>query len=193
VSAEELAAEQVATQEVVVADVRAEIVNEYGFDDINDSDKIDRLVERELDNRKKLSSAIGQKIKLRNERDALKNTPPQKIEVVEKSGDLSSKDLIALISAKIPEDDVDEVVEYSRFKKISIGEALKSSVIRASLAERAEQRTTAAATNTAPSRRGPTQLSDEARLESIKDGKFPESDADIQKLMEAKINLLRKK
>ena len=77
VSPEELAAEQVALQESKEDEVRANIINEFGFDESVDADKIDRLVTKEMEFSKKLSSAIGQKIKVRNERDALlKNTPP---------------------------------------------------------------------------------------------------------------------
>ena len=59
--AEELKAAQAPQEE----EVRENIISEYGFDETDDSDKIDKLVGKEMDNAKKLSSAIGQKIKQR--------------------------------------------------------------------------------------------------------------------------------
>lgn len=67
VSAEELAAEQAALQESKEDEIRSKIVEEFGFDTEADKERIDKLVAKELDHSKKLSSAIGQKIKWRSE------------------------------------------------------------------------------------------------------------------------------
>ena len=65
------------------------------------------------------------------------------------------KDHMALVEAKVPQDDLDDVVDYAKFKGISIAEALKSSVVKTTLAEKAEFRRTAAATAVKTTR--PTQ------------------------------------
>jgi hypothetical protein len=103
-----------------------------------------------------------------------------------KTGDLSSKDIIALMNAKVAEEDIDEVADYAKYKGISIAEALKTSTIKATLNERSEQRNTAAATNTGASRRGSSQMSEDALLSNAGSGRMPESDADIARLIAAK-------
>lgn len=65
---------------------------------------------------------------------------------------LSTKDFYALTKANVPEEDVDEVAEFARFKGISVQDALKSPVMRSILSEKAEVRKTAQATNTRTTR-----------------------------------------
>ena len=115
-----------------------------------------------------------------------KETPSEK-------KDLSSKDIIALMNAKVSEEDVDEVVDYAKFKGISVSEALKSSAIKATLSEKAEQRNIAEATNTKTIRRGTAKLSDDDLVSNASQGKIPESDEDIDRLMKAKLFANRKK
>lgn len=99
---------------------------------------------------------------------------------------LSTKDTIAIMNAKVHEDDIDEVVEYARFKKIPVSEALKASVIKASLAEKTENRKTAEVANMGAARRSATKPSDEEILSKARGGEFPEDDADIARLVAAK-------
>jgi hypothetical protein len=80
-SPEEAKLEQEALAESKAEEIRAKIVEEFGFDPINDQERIDKLVTKEMESRKKLSDAIGQKIKHRNEANELKSkqvTPPVK-------------------------------------------------------------------------------------------------------------------
>ena len=110
------------------------------------------------------------------------------------SDGLTSKDTIALINAKVHEDDIDDIVEYAKFKKVSVSEALKSGVIKSTLAEKQEQRNTANATNTGKTRSGNAKLSGEALLEKAQStGDVPESDADMKALAEARLNSQRRK
>lgn len=100
---------------------------------------------------------------------------------------LSSKDTIALINAKVHEDDVDDVIEYARFKKIPIGEALKSTVIKASLKEKEELRNTANATNTGRTRTPNSKVSGESLLDKAqKTGEIPESDEALKAMLDAR-------
>lgn len=106
----------------------------------------------------------------------------------EEQGTLTYRDTIALTNAKVHADDVDEVVEYARFKKISIAEALESNVIKNSLSEKAEQRKTADATNTGRARPGNARASGDKLLEKAKStGELPASDADINSLVDARM------
>lgn len=71
-TAEELAAEQTASQAPKEDEVRANIIAEYGFDETTDAERIEKLTKKELDSHSKLSAAIGQKIKYREAAKAAK-------------------------------------------------------------------------------------------------------------------------
>jgi hypothetical protein len=108
----------------------------------------------------------------------------------EAKGDLSSKDIIAINRANIHEDDLDEVIDYAKYKKISIGEALKSGVVKTLLKDKEEQRKTAAATNTGTARRSSVKVSDEEVVAQSERGQVPE---DPEVLARARMNLRKKK
>lgn len=100
------------------------------------------------------------------------------------TGDLSTADIIALTKANIEPEDIDEVLDYAKHKKLSVTEALKSSVVKAILAEAAEHRKSAAAVDTGRGRRaGSAGVSDEKLLSDAAKGIMPESDADYDRLM----------
>lgn len=102
--------------------------------------------------------------------------------------DLNAMDAIALMRANIHEEDIGEVVEYARFKGVSVAEALKASVIKATLAEKAEQRQTASATSTGRVRSGSVQKSGEGLLEkAFATGEIPDSDKDMEALASARL------
>lgn len=100
------------------------------------------------------------------------------------SGDISTKDIFALTKANIDEDDIQDIQDYAKFKKISIAEALKSSVIKNTLKEKQEKRDTANATNTGNARHSITKVSDEMILDKAKKGQ----EVDIEELVNAKWN-----
>lgn len=95
---------------------------------------------------------------------------------------VSTRDLIAITKANIDEDDIDEVVEYANYKKISIADALKSSVIKATLAENAELRKSAQAVNVGTTRRASGAISDERLMADAEKGIMPDSEADLGRL-----------
>ena len=72
-------------------------------------------------------------------------TKPKENEVAPENEPLSQKDIIYLAKADIHEDDLGEVIEYSKFKKVSVAEAHK--MMKPILAEHAEHRKTAEAAN----------------------------------------------
>lgn len=95
---------------------------------------------------------------------------------------LSQADVITLARTNIPEEDIKEVLDYAKFKNISVAEALKSSVVKATLAEKEESRKVAEATNTGAGRRGSGRISDESLLENSRKGILPDSDSDLERL-----------
>lgn len=116
-----------------------------------------------------------------------KDTPkPAKEEV-----GLSTKDSYALMEAKVPLDDIDEVVEYARFAKIPVAEALKTNVVKTILADKAEARKVADATHTGSGRRTTGKVTDDALLDKASSGELPESDADLTRLVQARRNKLK--
>lgn len=95
-SPEELNAEQEALVEAKEDEVRTKVVEDFGFDAIEDSDKIEKIVATEMKHRKDLSSAIGQKIKYRDlakVKPVVAVIPPKKEEVVQglKEEDVNKK------------------------------------------------------------------------------------------------------
>lgn len=113
-------------------------------------------------------------------------TPPATPEA--KDG-LSTKDTMALVNAKIHEDDIQEVLDYAKFKGISVSEALKNDVVRTTLKTREEQRQTAAATHTGKGGRpGSAAPSGKKLLEEAQSsGNLPDTDEGIQALVDARM------
>ena len=101
--------------------------------------------------------------------------------------DISSIDVISLIGAGVTEsEDIQEVVDYAKFKKISVAEALKSSVVKTTIAEKKEQRATAQATNTGATRRSSSKVSDDTLVSKAQKGEIPDSDEDLARLIAAR-------
>ena len=107
--------------------------------------------------------------------------------VPSKPDELSPKDLYALMNEKVPQEDVDEVVRAAKALNLTIPEALKSNIVKSILSEKAEERTTAQATQKKGGARGVSKVSGEdLLLEAEKTGQLPESEEDIQKLFLAR-------
>ncbi len=131
--------------------------------------------------------ANNQKIRAEKAEKARKAKEPEAKAEEPKDG-LSFKDSLAILNAKVHEDDVDEVLEYAKFKKISVSEALKSNVIKSSLAEKAEHRETAEQTSTGKVRSGNTARTGESILSKAREkGELPDSDADLDKMHTARL------
>lgn len=104
-------------------------------------------------------------------------------------GDMSKRDLYALMNAKVHEEDVDEVAKWAKFNNITVTDALKDNVMKTLLRDREEKRKIAQATNTGGGRPTSSRLSDEALLDKAQRGQLPESDADIQRLWKVRRGL----
>jgi len=112
--------------------------------------------------------AINQRINKRNEK------PEVKKDINVETSSVSQKDFYALSQANVHIDDFDDVVEYAKFKKTSIQEALKSDVIKTVLANKSEYRKTSEISNTSPARKGAVKTSDETLLNNLYKGQIPE-------------------
>jgi hypothetical protein len=118
-------------------------------------------------------------------RDAKKGEKPKKESKT--SSELSTLDIIALSKANIEDEDIDEVLEYASYKKIPVREALKSSILKSTLAEKAEMRKSAQAVNTGSTRRSSSSVSDDRLLADARKGIMPESEEDIARLTRLKL------
>lgn len=139
--------------------------------------------------KKKLNTAIKQK---NHWRDKAQSKSEEKKEDVkeaaqpEKSSDLTSRDTIAIMNAKVHEDDIDEVIEYAKFKGMSVSDALKDNVVKTILKEKEEYRKTAAATNTEASRKGKAPASGNELMTKLSKGDVPTSKEDSEALFWAR-------
>ena len=127
-----------------------------------------------------------QKLRAEKAENELKNN-----KVVPKEEGLSQKDVIYLAKADIHEEDVDEVVELAKLKKITVAEAHK--YMTPILETRAEERKTASATQTKGGARGSAKVTGEDLIARAKEGKLPETDEDWDKLTEARLEAKRTK
>lgn len=102
------------------------------------------------------------------------------------TSDLSGLDILTLSKANVDSEDVEEVVNWAKYKGVSVSEALKSNELNAILNVRKDMRVTANASNTGASRRQTGKLSDEALLNQARSGKMPESEEDLDRLVRLK-------
>jgi hypothetical protein len=92
----------------------------------------------------------------------------------------------AIAKGTVDADDIERVQKFAKDEGISIQKALNNSELKAILAVRAEERTTANAANVGNVRRGPAKVSDEALVANASAGKLPDDDEGIARLVAAK-------
>ena len=122
-----------------------------------------------------------------------KETPikPEEEEAPKKS-EYSLQDIRAL--SDVHDDDVEEVVDYAKSKGISIAEAKKTSMIQSFLKDTIEERKVADATNTGKTKQGSSKGKGKSLLKNAKEkGELPDSDADMEKLVNAEFDAQIKK
>jgi hypothetical protein len=127
-----------------------------------------------------------EKAKAEAEAKPVEIKPSAKSEIKKNQDELSSRDIFALTKANINEEDVDEILDYMKYRKVSMVDALKSNTLRGILKERDEQRNVANATNVGTSKRGTSIISDTTLLDNARKGELPESDADMARLVTAR-------
>ena len=148
------------------------------------------LSAEEIEDLKKRAEASSQNFerlkKAEEELKKLKAAKPKK----EQEG-LSNKDVLYLAKADIHEDDVDDVLDWAKFKGVTVKEAHEQ--LKDTLTVRDEQRKTAETTQVRGGQRGASAMKGEDILKRAEKGELPESDEDIRKLAEARIARLRDK
>jgi hypothetical protein len=120
-----------------------------------------------------------------------KSKPKPAPQAKQSNTEMSHFDLLALNRANIEtQEDLDEVVRWADYNKISVSEALQSNILKATIAEKAEKRASANAVNTGTGRRASGQVSDERLLSDAAANKLPTSEEDIARL--ARLKFLKK-
>lgn len=133
VTPEEQTAEKEALAEVNTDELKTKIAEEMGIDPDTEADLLDKVVEREKTNRERLSKAIKQKIKFR---DQLKPSDKSKSDKSDK-GESQTPNISELVATQVAEqleqrdlaslqlaDELkEEIKDLAKLKKISIKDA----------------------------------------------------------------------
>lgn len=134
---EELELETEASKEAKEEEIRQAVISDYGFDEVDDVEKINKLVAERVGSHKKLTTAIGQKIEYRKKALGTNAAPPadDKKKDQENKGltpedvdkrfneNMQKRDLSEL---DVPEEAKKEIEEWARFKNISVKEAARA-------------------------------------------------------------------
>ncbi len=160
-------------------DVELDTTNGYEEEDTTDW-KAKALKAEELYENQRIRAEKAEKLA-----KAVKSEPTTK-QSPKSAGEISTQDLYALIDAKVPQEDINEVKEIANLKGITIAEALKSNIVKAILSDNAEMRRTAQASNVGTARRTTGKVSDDVLLSKASKGELPESDEDLQRLINAR-------
>ena len=169
-------------EEIVVADnsnTAEEVVLETTENVEATTEQTNEVIDWEARAKKAEELANNQKIRAEKAEKLAKSVKTE----VKQDSSISTKDLYALTKANVSEDDISDVEEYARFKKISISEALKSSTLKAILSEKEENRLVANATSVSNSKRTSGKISDESLLDKARKGDMPSNDSDIVRLI----------
>lgn len=141
ISPEEANAEIEAQREVKEEEVRASVIAEFGFDEVDDAEKINKLVQKEVSHRKNLSQAIGQKIKYRDQIGKPLNTPvkpsidPDELQKKIDTGVLTVLEQRDLESMEYPDELKGEISRIAKTNGISVKKALSDPYIQFKIGE----------------------------------------------------------
>lgn len=181
--------------------LRQEIITELGVEYEGNEDVVDKLVARELKDEEFKASLHEDKNKHLNQKKTyeellVKNgIDPKTGEKVgskepedktSKNENMSLKDIRAL--ADVHDDDVDDILDFAKWKNMSVAEAKKAPAMIAILKAKEEERRTAQAANAGGGRRGTSQVTDDQILNKFESGQISEDDAEIERLAEARFN-----
>jgi hypothetical protein len=168
-------------------DTEEEVIEE----DYTEVEEVQEETEEEEDTTDWKAVAAEEKAKREKaEQTIIKAKQKPKVESVTTNG-LSTSDIIALTRANIADEDIEEVLDYAKYRKISVAEALKSSVVKATLSEKSEERKSAQAVHTGGgTRRAGGTISDERLLADASKGIMPDSEEDIARI--ARLKFLKK-
>ena len=113
-TAEELEAEKKELEVVAEEDIRTKLAEELGIDPDEQEDLLDKVVQREVEHRKKLSTTIGQKISWREKANKTKTTDPKPT-----AGETEDSDVKAAVLS---------VLEEERLENMDVPEELKAEI-----------------------------------------------------------------
>ena len=164
---------------------------------LSDEDKTQKIAERkseeinkelhslkEASEKTKKAEELANNYKIRAEKAEAKAKGEVKVE--EQS--LTTKDALALVNAKVSNEDYDEVIRVAKVLGKNIGETLKDKTMLTILNERVEERRTAEATLIGKQKRGSSKNTGEDILDKAeKTGEVPEDEEGMQKLFQARL------
>lgn len=160
--------------------------------DENVDESTDTAEEEEIDYKAEFEKtkqiAENQKIRAEKAEAKLKNGTSTGRGETSKMDGMSPMDLIAITKANLDEEAIKEALDYAKYKKISIAEAIKTPAVRATIALIEENKRVSEASNTGSARRGTFKISDDALIENARKGILPDSDADMQRLVSIRKN-----
>jgi hypothetical protein len=169
--------------------LKQEITTDLGIAYEDNPEMVDKLIARELKGEEFKASLHADKVKHLSRKEFYKEKlakaglDPQTGEKVgakapekgtSNDSNMSLKDIRAL--SDVPDELVDEVIEYANFKKISIAEAKKTAVIKTTISDFIEAKKTAEATSVKTSRGKTVKPSGDELRKKIREGNLPEED-----------------
>jgi len=166
-------------------DQTEEVQEEMESTEESTEEKVEKPVEKpELTLEQKRGILKRQLTKVEKELGIVEKPRKEESELPKKSEGYSLQDIRAL--SDVHDDDVQEVVDFAKFKGISITEAKKNPTVQTILKQKTEERATASATNTATGRKGASKVSGEDLLDKFNQGDVPEKEEDLKKVIEAR-------
>ena len=180
--------------------LKSEIISDMGIEYEGNEDMVDKIVARELKNEEFKASLHADKNKhleskkTYEERMRKAGIDPETGEKIDskestKSPNMDLKDIRAL--QDVHDDDIEEVIEFSKYKKISVAEAKRHPAVQSLLKTRVEERASALAASTQVSRRNNANSSG-AILNKVKNQEDM-SDEEMQLAVQATLAELKKK
>ena len=118
-------------------------------DDQSESEDLEALKEKNKRLFERTKKAEAEAKLLKAERlKAEEKAKAEKPKPTEKQDGLTPMDVMVLTKADVHEDDIEEVINYAKFKGVDVKTALKDKTMQTILRDKTEQRSTAEATNT---------------------------------------------
>lgn len=162
-------------EETLTQDTEAELDLDLSVEDENDLEAENAKLKKAYEDQKRRAEIAESKVK------SVKPVTTQT------NSTLTVKDGFALAKANVNDEDIDDVLEYANFKKISVADALKSSVVKSLLAEKEEFRTSQQASTSSTTRRATPKITDDTILENARQGKLGDSEDEIRALFRARM------
>jgi hypothetical protein len=169
--------ETIDTQEVTATEEVQVITEEAGEQEVQETEKPIETPEQKVARLRRQLEREEKKLGITKPEVVKKPIPKQ-----EQQNSLSQTDLYALMRNNVAEEDVQEVVDYAKLKRVSVSEALKSSIVKSIIQEKEEMRKTALATHTGVTKKGSAKTTDDQLVSKAQKGEIPESEEEIQRL-----------